>query len=50
MSNIKELIEEYLNSWEECIYCNHMVKRELLYSDNDDNSACEECLEEYGEA
>mgnify|MGYP003664935684 FL=1 len=51
MNDIKELIEDYLNSWELCGYCDHMVKVELLHSDNHDNPICKECIiEEYGEA
>lgn len=51
MDDIKELIEDYLNSWKECSYCEHMVKIELLYSDNHDNNICKECIDiEYGEA
>lgn len=51
MTELKEVIKEYLDSWEECIYCNHMVKVKLLFSDNHDNAICKECIiEEYGEA
>tara|TARA_R100001129_G_scaffold179404_2_gene156214 strand:+ start:5118 stop:5273 length:156 start_codon:yes stop_codon:yes gene_type:complete len=51
MNEIKEAIKEYLNSWEECSYCDYMVKVELLFSDNHDNAICKECMiEEYGEA
>ena len=51
MTELKEVIKEYLNSWEECAYCNHMVKVELIGSDFEDKAICMECNTDwYGEA
>ena len=41
MKELTELIKDYLNSWKECVYCNHMVKSRLFDSYQ---ARCIECI------
>ena len=43
MDNIKEIIEKYLDSWDECYFCNHMFKVRELSGDNEDKPICKDC-------
>ena len=51
MQNLKDALQEYLNSWFECSGCNHMIKQETLLRYNDNikrvvEGYCDECLNE----
>ncbi len=43
MQKIDEILEAYLSSWEECYYCNDMVKVHLLQPDYEGNPICHDC-------
>ena len=43
MTDIGKSIKDYLNTWIECYYCNHMCKVNMIVSDNEDNPMCQEC-------
>lgn len=47
MTEIRNIIKDYLNSWIECDYCNHMYKVERIKSDCQDNPICDDCIEDY---
>ena len=50
MKEIRELIKEWIESWTECEYCNHMIRNKDVFSDNHDNPICSDCmLDEFGE-
>ena len=46
MIQLKNAIDKWMSEWEECYYCNDMVKVELLNSDNEDNPICKFCTGE----
>ena len=53
MNEIKDLIKDWLDSWSECVVCNHMCKNELLCSTNKDELICIDCVsdeKDYGVA
>ena len=46
MIELKNAIDEWMKGWDECQYCNHMLKVELLSSDNEDKLICNDCVED----
>ena len=44
MESFKEVLIKWINEWEECSVCNHMIREP--YCDSNGNMRCKDCASE----